>query len=159
MGISVVKSKGRNSTDELARERLRVLELAKAIGNVSGACREAGVDRARFYAWRRRYAEYGLEGLKDRPPVHRSHPQTTPAEVAGRIADLALEHPAWGCGRISAYLQEQGVSVSSPTVQSILIRHRLGTRAQRLLRLMERAAEEPNGLSLEQVKSLEKLHS
>lgn len=156
MGITMRKG---NSAVELARERLRVLEMARTIGNVSVACRETGVDRTRFYAWRRRYAEQGFEGLKDRPPVHRSHPQATPSEVIERIRGLALEHPAWGCGRISAHLRLDGVSVSSPTAQAILIRHGMGTRMQRLLKLMERAAEEPNGLSLEQLRSLERLYS
>jgi hypothetical protein len=43
-------------------------------------------------------------GLKDLPPIHRSHPQTTPPEVVDRIKALALEHPAYGCNRLEAML-------------------------------------------------------
>jgi hypothetical protein len=34
----------------------------------------------------------GLDGLKDLPPVAKSHPMTTPAEVVARILELALQH-------------------------------------------------------------------
>ncbi|WP_439579767.1 helix-turn-helix domain-containing protein [Elioraea sp.] len=40
---------------------------------------------------RRRFRTHGLDGLKDLPPLHRGHPQTTPAEVVERIVALALE--------------------------------------------------------------------
>jgi len=35
-------------------------------------------------------------------------------EVVERILALSLEHPAWGCTRLSDMLKFQGVSVSSP---------------------------------------------
>ena len=61
----------------------------------------------------------GLEGLKDLPPIHKSHPQTTPPEVVERILALSLAHPAWGCVRLSEHLKLDGVSVSSPTIQNM----------------------------------------
>jgi transposase-like protein len=70
--------------------------LAKELGNVAEACRQRGLDRTSFYEWRRRFQTQGFEGLKDLPPIHRSHPQTTPAPVVERIRALALEHPAYG---------------------------------------------------------------
>ena len=61
----------------------------------------------------------GLEGLKDLPPIHKSHPQTTPPEVVECILALSLAHPAWGCVRLSEHLKLDGVSVSSPTIQNM----------------------------------------
>jgi hypothetical protein len=39
--------------------RSRVLERARVLGNVSAACREAGISRTFFYRWRRRLARGG----------------------------------------------------------------------------------------------------
>ena len=79
---------------KLAQQRLSVLELAKALGNVSAACKQRGVSRSQFYEYKRRFQLYGMEGLKYLPPIHHSHPATTPPEVEQHILDLALEYPA-----------------------------------------------------------------
>ena len=84
----------RDAETKLAQSRLSVLELARELGNVAEACRQRGLDRTSFYEWKRRFQMQGFEGLKDLPPIHRSHPQTTPEPVVKRITDLALEHPA-----------------------------------------------------------------
>jgi hypothetical protein len=39
------------------------------------------VSRTRFYEYKRRFQTHGLEGLKDLPPIAKSHPITTPAAV------------------------------------------------------------------------------
>ena len=64
--------------EELVRQRLNLLQLAEALGNVSEACRRRGISRTQFYEYRRRFRAHGLEGLKDLPPIHKSHPLTTP---------------------------------------------------------------------------------
>jgi transposase InsO family protein len=65
-----------NPIEKIARHRLSVLELAQALGNVSVACRQRGMTRTQFYDYTRRFELQGLEGLKDLPPIHKSHPQT-----------------------------------------------------------------------------------
>jgi hypothetical protein len=75
--------------------------LAKELGNVAEACRQRGLDRTSFYEWKRRFQTQGFGGLKDLPPIHRSHPQTTPPETVERIKELALAHSAYGCNRQS----------------------------------------------------------
>jgi transposase InsO family protein len=142
--------------EKVARQRLSVLELADALGNVSEACRHRGMTRTQFYEYKRRFQTHGLAGLKDLPPVHKTHPQTTAPETVARILALALEHPAWGCCRLSALLKLEGTPVSSPTVQGILIKHGLGSRFERLLRLEEKAASEPIELTAEQVRLIER---
>ncbi|HSH58675.1 MAG TPA: IS481 family transposase [Acidimicrobiales bacterium] len=142
--------------EKVARHRLSVLELAEALGNVSEACRRRGMTRTQFYEYKRRFQTHGIEGLKDLPPVHKTHPQTTPEPVVDRILALSLEHPAWGCCRLSAMLRLEGVSVSSPTIQSILIKHGMGTKYDRLLKLEEKAATEPIELTAEQVRLIER---
>src|SRR5438309_2982555 len=93
------------------RIRLQVLQMADALGNVSEACRRAGMDRTSFYEWRRRFLEHGVAGLKNLPPVHRSHPHATVPEAISRILEISLHYPYWGCARISAHLKQQAMSI------------------------------------------------
>lgn len=147
-----------NAQEKVARQRLSVLQLAEALGNVSVACRQRGMTRTQFYDYKRRFELQGLEGLKDLPPIHKSHPQTTPPEVVEQILALSLAHPAWGCVRLSERLKLDGVSVSSPTIQNILIKHGMAAKFDRLLKLQEQAAVEPIELSPEQIVQLEKVN-
>ncbi|TYO89867.1 helix-turn-helix domain-containing protein, partial [Oceanicella actignis] len=98
MGQSLTAKKrgSRDAATKVAEQRLSVLELARELGNVAEACRRRGMDRTSFYEWRRRFQTHGFEGLKDLPPIHKSHPQTTPPETVEKIKALALEHPAYG---------------------------------------------------------------
>src|SRR5918912_1926214 len=82
---------------KLARQRLSVLQLAQELGSVSKACRQAGMDRTSFYEWKRRFQTHGLAGLKDLPPIPKSHPAATPEPVQERIVELALVYPTRGC--------------------------------------------------------------
>src|SRR5215213_2999018 len=137
---------------KLARQRLSVLELAEALDNVSEACRRRGISRTQFYEYKRRFQTHGIEGLKDLPPVHKSHPMTTPREVQEKIVTLSLSRPGWGCNRVSDQLKKlEGISVSAPTVQNILNKEGLGTRYERWLKLEEKTAQKEIELSAEQV--------
>ena len=141
--------------DKIVKKRLAVLKLAESLGNISEACRKSGMDRTSFYEWKRRYEEKGVEGLKDLLPVHRFHPQTTPAKTAKKILDLSLQHPDWGCIKISDHLKDQGNYVSSPTIQKILIKEGLGFMSQRVSYLEEKYANEKLKLSQNQIKVIE----
>ena len=44
--------------------RVRLLELADELGNVSAACRQMGISRTRYYEWRTVVARYGLTALR-----------------------------------------------------------------------------------------------
>jgi transposase InsO family protein len=149
------KTTTKDPAQKVAAQRLSVLQLAQALGNVSEACRRGGIDRTSFYEYKRRFQTHGLEGLKDLPPVHKSHPQTTPEEHQKRIGELALEHPTRGCHFLSDKLALEGISVSGPTVQSILQKQGLGSRYERLLRLEEQAANQQIELTAEQIRLIE----
>jgi len=43
------------SERELAQKRLSALELAKALGNGSEACRQRGISRSRFYEYKKTF--------------------------------------------------------------------------------------------------------
>lgn len=146
----------KDAPTKLAHQRLSVLELAEALGSVSLACRRMGMDRTSFYEWKRRFQTHGFEGLKDLPPIHKTHPQTTPESAVKQILALAEEHPGWGCVKLSDHLKLMGVSVSSPTVQNILIKHQMGSKYERLLKLEETAHQKKIPLTLEQIAMIEK---
>jgi Transposase and inactivated derivatives len=152
------KSAPRDAASKVAQQRLSVLELAKELGNVAEACRQRGMDRTSFYEWKRRFQTHGFAGLKDLPPIHKSHPQTTPPEVVEKIKELALEHPSFGCNRFEAMLALEGIRVSSITIQKILNDSGLGTRHDRWLALEAKHAEKAIELTGEQTAFLEKLN-
>jgi len=135
---------------------LSVLELAKVLGNVSEACRRRGTGRTQFYDYTRRSQIHGIEGLRDLPRVHKWHPMTTPPDVVEKILAMSLEHPVWGSVRLSHQLRLARISVSSPTIQNILIKHGMGSRYQRLPKLEERASKEKIELAAQQVAAIEK---
>ncbi|NDY59015.1 IS481 family transposase [Desulfovibrio sulfodismutans] len=142
--------------EKLARQRLSVLELAKELGNIAEACRQRGMHRSQFYEYKRRFQTHGIEGLKDLPPIPKSHPMTTPDEVVQRILAFSLDHPAWGCVRLSNTLKLDGISVSSPTIQNILIKNGMASKYDRWLKLEEKRAGEPIELTGEQVAFIER---
>ena len=80
-----------DAATKIAKQRLSVLELAEILGNVSEACRRRGMTRTQFYEYKRRFQTHGLEGLKDLPPIPRSHPQTTPPAVVEKIKGSSRE--------------------------------------------------------------------
>jgi transposase InsO family protein len=158
MGQPARKLTAKDANAKLAHRRLTVLELAERLGNVAEACRRGGIDRTSFYDWKRRFQLQGLDGLKDLPPIAKSHPLTTPPEVVERIEALALLHPAYGCNRLEALLALEGRRLSAITIQKILNDKGLGTRHERWLALERQNAEQAIELTPEQAAFLEKLN-
>ena len=114
------------------------------------------MDRTSFYEWKRRFQAQGLEGLKDMPPIPKSQPNTTTPETEARILGASSAHPSWGCVKLSDYLKLQGVSISSPTVQKILIRNDMASVYDRWMRLEEKHLDKGIELTAEQMAKIEK---
>jgi transposase-like protein len=76
-----------NADEKLARQRLSVLELAKALGNVSEACRRRGMTRTQFYEYKRRCQTQGLAGRKDRSTPRSAHH----ASIAFVVKELGID--------------------------------------------------------------------
>lgn len=122
--------------------RLRVIERAQVLGNVSAVCRELGMSRTLFYRWRKRLERYGSEGLH--PRRHRARPGrpvATPPEVERLVLGIAISAATWGCRRIAAYLARTWhLRLAPSTVQRLLRRVGLATRRARLTVLEQQAA-------------------
>ncbi|UCE65681.1 MAG: helix-turn-helix domain containing protein [Candidatus Zixiibacteriota bacterium] len=141
---------------KIAQNKLTLLQLAEKIRNVSEACRRRGVSRSQFYEYKRAFQEKGFEGLKDLPPIPKSFPNETPAEVKKKVIDLSIRHPAWGSVRISDHLQLEGISVSSSTVRNLWLKEGLETKYTRILRLEGQTQGKEVELTEEQIRLLEK---
>ena len=122
--------------------RLRVIERAQAVGNVSAVCREMGISRTVFYRWRKRLERYGVDGVHPRRQRGRAgRPLATPPEVERLVLGIAISAATWGARRIAAYLARTWqVRVAPSTVQRLLRRVGLATRRARLLVLEQQAA-------------------
>jgi transposase len=147
-----------NKEEEIVQYRLKVLQLAESLGNVSEACKRLGMKRTQFYKYKRRYEKYGLEGLKNLPPIHKFHPKTTSSKIEKKILSISHNHPQWGCYRISNHSKTKGISVSGPTIQKILTKNDLGTQYQRALKLQEKWFTEKITLTDEQISFIEKIN-
>lgn len=128
--------------DSVRRYRLLIMQRAALLGNVTQACREAGISRTLFYRWRKRLLKYGPEGLRPRPTRPTRWPrQATPA-LEHAVLAYALLWPTHGPARIAAQLRQArwgGWRVSGSGVYGILRRHGLQTRWERLTRLEAQA--------------------
>jgi len=104
------------------RRKLRILNHAREIGNVSEACRRFGISREIFYRWKRQYAKHGKQALINRRPCPKN-PRRIPPEIEERILYLRKIHRI-GPRRIAYYLKTRhGMNVSPSGVYCILRRH------------------------------------
>jgi hypothetical protein len=74
------------------------------------------------------------------PPVHCTHPITTPSLKEEQILAHPGDHPTRGCVYVSDQHKLQGIRVSALTTQKPLIERGLGCRYERLRGFEERAA-------------------
>src|SRR4030095_9692021 len=114
--------------------RLRVIERAQVLGNVSAVCRELGISRTLFYRWRQRLERYGVDGVHPRRQRGRAgRPVATPPEGERLVLGIAISAATRGCHRIAAYLTRTWhLRVAPSTVQRLLRRVGLATRRARL---------------------------
>ena len=121
--------------------RLRVMQRAERVGNVSQVCREFGISRTLFYRWRRRIERYGVDGVHPRRTQgRRGRPVPVAPETERLVQSVAISAGTWGCSRIAGHLARTWqVRVAPSTVQRILRRVGLATRRARLAVLEQQA--------------------
>jgi transposase len=107
------------------------LDIIQSSKNVREACKALGISRSQYYKL-----------LKDPEPASPKpyEPLKMGEEAVQRILDLALLFP-FGCHGISYKLQEEGIRVSSVSVQKILNAHKLGTAQARYKALEKKIIE------------------
>lgn len=119
--------------DSIHASRVRVLREAERTGNVSATCRRHGVSRTVFYRLRRRFEQYGADGVhpkRRRAAVGR--PSALSVQTERRVIAFALAWPTSGPQWLSDQLARDGLMIAPVTVWRLLRRHQLGTRRARL---------------------------
>ncbi len=122
------------SAEIIYHRRVRLLELAAELDNVSEACRQIGVSRTRYYAWKQVAERYGLEALWPKDRRRPAQPNETPTHVVADLMAVVVVEPTLGCRQYADRLAELGYDIGKTTVQRILNDHELGRRRQRIAR-------------------------
>lgn len=122
------------------QRRVRLLDLAEEVGNVSEACRLMGISRTRYYDWKHLAENYGREALWPKDRRRPAQPNETPTHVVADLLAVAMVEPTLGCRQLADRLDELGYEISKSTVQRILVDHGLGRRHQRVARAAALAA-------------------
>jgi transposase InsO family protein len=128
------------SADIIYQRRVRLLDLAEELGNVSQACRLMGISRTRYYQWRRLADQYGPEALIPKNRRRAQHDHETPTHVIADLLAVAVIEPTIGCRQYADRLDELGYRIGKSTVQRILVDHGLGHRRHRVARAAALAA-------------------
>lgn len=107
----------------IVEQRVAVLQEPAWSGrSVREVCVRHGISPDTFYAWRRRYAQEGLEGLVPRSRRAQHLPGSASAEVEDWILTLRKDH-GWGPRKIRDALRRDGLPVpATSTVQQALAR-------------------------------------
>jgi len=143
-------------TQKIIKPKLGLLELAKTLGNVSGACKVMGYSRDSFYRFKTLYENGGDEALQEISRKKPNEKNRVPEYIEASVVSIAIGNPALGQTRASAELQKQGIIVSASGIRSIWLRHDLATFTQRLKALEVKSAQEGILLTEEQLQALEK---
>lgn len=107
------------------KRKLRILNYAKEIGNVSKACRYFGISREAYYQWKRAYERHGEKALINSKPCPENPRLRTAPEIEEKIIYLRRTYHL-GQLRISWYLHRyHGIKISGGGVYQVLKRHGL----------------------------------
>ena len=81
------------TTDQRTIQRkLRILQHAERIGDVSKTCRYFGVGRASFYRWRKSYQDLGEPGLVNAKTIPKNPANQTPPEIVEKVLHLRRKY-------------------------------------------------------------------
>lgn len=137
-----------------AKFKLQLLITAKRLKDVKRACLIFGVSRQHYYNVKKRYEQYGLDGLEDKERRNPDMPNKTPSDKENLIISYSLEHPTYGKARISNDLKMQGIMISEGGVASIWRRNDMSNSKKRLRALEEKMVKEGIELNDEQLNAL-----
>jgi transposase InsO family protein len=127
--------------------RVRLIEHAAKIGNVSEACRVFGVSRKTYYEWVNKAEQYGLSALLPRERRKPHQPNAMTSEEVAVILSEAIARPTLGPKALLRHLRTRGVDRSASGVAKVLRRHHLGTAKLRVIALASLTATETGQLT------------
>lgn len=102
-----------------------VMAARRPEADVSAVCRQFGVSRTTGYRWLRRYHEArSLLGVTARSRRPRHSPRQTPDALVARVVALRQTY-GWAGRKLQVLLREEGVTLSTATIDRIIRRARL----------------------------------
>lgn len=145
-----------NSTQKIIQNKVGLLNLAEALGNVSKACKIMGLSRDTFYRYQTAVENGGVEALFDknrRQPNVKNRVDELTEEATIKIA---FDFPAFGQLRASNELRKNGVFISPSGVRCVWLRNNLESFKKRLKVIEKKSAEEGIVLTENQIAALER---
>lgn len=111
----------------LMDKRLEFVTLARMEdANIRALCRSFKVSPDVGYKWIKRYAQGGVEALRDRSRRPLTSPRRSAAPMEQRVVEMRREHPSWGGRKIRQRLVDLGEQApAESTISDILRRHGL----------------------------------
>ena len=94
-------------TDPVNERMKFVVALQRGDLSMVEACSQFGISRKTVSKILTRYAECGIDGLRDQPRAPHSHPNQTAPEVKGLVLRVRRERPTWGSKKILAVLERR----------------------------------------------------
>lgn len=114
----------RKEQQDIAR-KLKVLNYAKEIGNISKTCRYFGICRETFYKWKRAYEAHGEAALIDSKPCPENHKLRIPRAIEEKIVHLRTTYH-FGPDMIVWHLQRyHNIKISRNGCYRVLARNKL----------------------------------
>lgn len=101
-------------------ERLRfVAQAQEGIYSIPELAERYGVSRQTGYAMLERYAEFGVDGLKDRSHAPKHCPQRMAEEMRELLLVSRRAHPTWGPRKILAWLAPRHPGLALPAASTV----------------------------------------
>lgn len=138
-----------STQERLISAKVSLLQLAQELGNISKACKKAGIARSSFYEIKKAYEQFGREGLAPKPKRTPRMPNAFDEEKTAKVLDMTRRYPSYSYNRIAQQLQLSGVSVSGGGVRKVWDRQGLTRKLARFLWL-EKETQEGRGIMTEQ---------